>query len=198
MNTQRRTHWTGGLLAGLALALSPIAASAQVFTPTFMPPRPETTLGVYVSDLGDLAVEAIGRGHFGSFDLGLRGGVVDWKGEGTSLSVGGEQRNPHSMGTAPIDLSLTAGAQVLAGDADGFGGQVGLSFGHTFVSPGLSVTPYIHPRVALINHLGGNDDLDADLLGDIGVDLGFAPRLRVRFGASISDVGADWGIGLAW
>jgi hypothetical protein len=198
MNAQRRTYWTGGLLAGLALALSPIAAAAQIFTPTFMPPRPETTLGVYVSDLGDLAVEGIARGHFGSYDLGLRGGVVDWKGEGNSLTVGGELRNPLALGTAPIDLSLTAGAQVLAGDVDRFGGQLGLSFGHTFVSPGLGVTPYIHPRIALLNHHGKDDDLGAELLGDIGVDLVFAPRLRVRFGAALSDVGADWGIGLAW
>jgi hypothetical protein len=184
-------------MAAAALVLGGHAAGAQVFTPTYLAPRVSSDLGVYVSDgPGDLAVEGIWRRAMaGGSGLGLRLGFADADG-GSALLAGIDYRNPLSLaGTAPVDLALTLGGQAVLGDGDGFGAQVGLSVGYTFTTPELSVTPYIHPRLAFISVEGGGDDFEP--LADVGIDLGFAPNLSFRFGANLGD-GADWGLGLAW
>jgi hypothetical protein len=189
------------LFAGLALAafsfFAPGKSHAQVFTPTFQAPRTSNDIGVYLSDIGDFGVEGILRRNFGTYDLGLRLGVASF--DGASLLLGADLRSPLHMGTAPIDMSVTAGAQAVLGDVDGAGFQMGLSIGHTFVAPELSITPYIHPRLALLTPLGRRDDkLDLDLLADIGFDVAFSRSLTLRLGVGLADRGADWGIGLAW
>jgi hypothetical protein len=185
------------LLLALALAALPRALSAQVFTPTFLSPRQGGSTGVYVSDFdpGDLAVEGILRSGFGPFDLGIRAGVVD--AGGTDFTIGGEYRNPLTLGTAPIDVAVTAGAQALLGDNDWVGLQAGLTVGTTLPATGFSVTPYIHPRVAFIDSPGG-DGFDSDLLAEIGADFALANRVAIRFAIGLDDAGGDWGIGLSW
>lgn len=187
------------LLAALAAALSlaPGAASAQVFTPTFLAPRPGSSVGIYLSDSpGDLAVEGILRSSFGGFDLGVRGGIVDLG--GAQLTLGGELRNPLRLGTAPVDMAFTAGIQGIFGDADLLGLQGGLSIGHTFVPGDFTFTPYIHPRLGLVDRVGPDDDLEADLLADLGLDFEFRSGISLRIGIGLEDVGSDWGIGLSW
>lgn len=181
------------------LALSVVAAAgaeAQVFTPTYLAPRVANEAGIYVSDgPGDLAVEGNIRRNFGGTMLGLRLGIVD-VGD-TELTVGGELLTPLAAG-APVNLALTAGGQAIVGDADAVGLQVGLDIGATFQSPGLAVSPYIHPRLGFINWFGGEDDLETELLADVGVNLDFRPNLSLRLGVGLSDYVADWGLGLAW
>lgn len=171
-------------------------AEAQVITLPFMSPQTENSLGLYLSDFGDLTLEGIARGDLGGFNLGVRGGIVD-VGDDTGITIGGELRNPLELGTAPIDLAFTAGIQALLGDLDGIGVQAGLTFGHTFVPEQGTVrfTPYLHPRIAYADYGGG--DGDVELLADVGFDLDFGTNLSLRFGANLGD-GADWGIGLAW
>lgn len=183
--------------AAAVLAMSAQAAGAQVFTPTYLAPRVSSDLGVYVSDgPGELAIEGIWRRPLsGGSGLGLRAGFADAN-DGSALLLGIDYRNPLSLaGTAPIDLAFTLGAQGALGDLEGIGAQVGLSIGYTFTAPELTVTPYIHPRLAFIDVDGGGSDFEP--LADLGIDVGFAPNLSFRFGANLGD-GADWGIGLAW
>jgi hypothetical protein len=187
--------WLVSTLAVVALAAASAGtARAQVFTPTFQSPRLTNDIGVYLSDAdpGDLSIEGIWRGG----PLGLRVGLVDAGDD--LLSIGGELRSPLLLAGAPVSLAFTAGAQALIGDAEAFGVQGGLSAGYTFNSPGLAVTPYIHPRIGLINGFAEDDDLEIEVMADVGVDVEFAPRFILRFGANLGDVGADWGIGLAW
>ncbi|HEV2148301.1 MAG TPA: hypothetical protein VGR37_12930 [Longimicrobiaceae bacterium] len=188
--------WLTRTLAALGLAaVSAGAAGAQVFTPTYMSPRMTNDIGVYVGDSprdpGDLAIEGIWRGG----PLGLRVGFAD--GPDDALLVGGEFRNPIPLAGAPFGLAFTAGIQAAIGDADALGFQAGLTAGHTFLSPGFAFTPYIHPRIAFINGFGGDDELDLEVLADVGFDLGIAPNLILRFGANLGE-GADWGFGFAW
>jgi len=187
--------------AAAVLAVSAQAAGAQVFTPTYLAPRVSSDLGVYVSDgPGDLAVEGIWRRALaGGSGIGLRAGFADADG-GSALLLGIDYRNPLSLaGTAPLDLALTLGAQGALGDLDAIGAQVGLSIGYTFNTPEVTVTPYVHPRLAFVNVDTGNgdDESEIDPRADLGIDVGFAPNLSLRFGANLGD-GADWGIGLAW
>lgn len=183
------------LLLTLALALLPQAVAAQVFTPTFMAPRQGGSAGIYVSDLGDLAVEGIVRGGFGSFDLGVRGGIVD-AGD-TDFTLGGEYRNPIILGTAPVDLAVTGGAQALLGGSDWLGLSAGLSLGTTIVPGTFAFSPYVHPRIAFVDG-PGEDGFDSDLVAEIGADFTFSNRAAFRVAIALDDVGADWGIGFSW
>jgi hypothetical protein len=189
-----RSFVAAALLLVAGAALSPRAAAAQVFTPTFMAPRQASDVGVYLSDVADLALEGIFRQRFGAYDLGFRVGVVD-AGD-ASLTLGGELRNPLVLGTAPLDLAFTAGAQALIGDFESLGAQAGLSIGYTFVSPEVSFTPYVHPRIAFIDPELGESDLE--VLADLGVDVALRQNLTFRLGIALDDTAADWGIGLAW
>lgn len=190
-------------LVGIALAAvlvaftAPTTAEAQVFTPTFMAPRSDPGIGIYLSNFYDLTAEGIYRGNFGGFDLGFRGGIVD-AGD-ASLTLGGELRNPLELGTAPLDLAFTAGVQGILGDVDQLGLQAGLGIGYTFVPAGggFRLIPYIQPRIGLVDGPGPGDDLELELLADLGFDVAFRNGLSIRFGANLGE-GADWGIGLNW
>lgn len=193
-----KKNWWGAAAVAVAMGVAAPSAGAQVFTPTFMAPRVSNDLGIYYSDRGDFALEGIARGSFGGSNLGLRVGLVEPRGEGdAAISLGGEFRSPIVLRGAPIDLSFIGGVQALVGDGDALGFQGGVSLGHTFVSPGLNVTPYLAPRLALTND-NAEKDFEADVLLDLGIDLSFAPNLSVRFGAGLGDNQADWGIGLSW
>jgi hypothetical protein len=180
-------------LAAMAVAAAP--ARAQLFTPTFQSTARVSDVGLYLSDgPGELAVEGIWRRGVGTGDLGLRVGFADAS-DGLLL-LGADWRQPLALGTQPVDLALTFGGQLAVGDVSGIGGQAGLVFGHTFAEPGVRITPYVHPRVAIVSAIG-NSGAEIDVLADIGADFGFAPNLTLRVGVNIGD-GADWGIGLAW
>lgn len=184
-------------LASLAMAVSPLVAHAQIFTPTFMAPRPGNSVGVYLSDFdrGDFAVEGILRRNLGQFELGLRGGIVD--AGGTDITLGAEYRNPVSLGTAPVDLAFTGGVQALIGDADWLGAQAGLTIGHTLVPGSFSITPYLHPRVALIDY-PFLDGAELEVLAELGADIQLAGGVAIRFAVGLDDVAPDWGIGISW
>ncbi|HEX8390757.1 MAG TPA: hypothetical protein VF665_00250 [Longimicrobium sp.] len=190
------------LAALMGAAVAP-AARAQVFTPTYMSPVPRSDFGVYVHDWGPdaLGVEGIWRRPSrGGSDLGLRAGYVD-TGDG-ALTLGLEVRNPVVLAGAPIGLAFTAGAQGVVGDGTSIlGGQVGFTAGQPIPAGNFTVTPYIHPRLAIANDIIGDrndeDDIQIDVLADVGLDLEFTSGITFRFGANLGR-GADWGLGFAW
>ncbi|MBW3572491.1 MAG: hypothetical protein KY467_15425 [Gemmatimonadetes bacterium] len=189
MRAVTRTWMMRAAVAG-ALAMGAGAAEAQVFTPSYQAPVVMNDLGIYLSDApGDLAVEGIWRGG----PVGLRVGFVDAGDD--LLSLGGEVRVPVS---APIAVAFTAGAQGLIGDLDGIGVQAGLSIGQRFVNPGVALTPYIHPRIALIDGLAVDDEFGAELLADLGLDAEFASNLILRISVGLGAGSPGVGIGLAW
>lgn len=186
------------LAVGLLLAGGGVqSARAQIFTPTFMAPRSGSDLGLYLNDgPGDFSLEGIWRRDLGGYDLGLRGGIGSVADDAAVL-IGAELRNPLSVTDVPIDLAFTAGVQAALSSYSAAGVQVGLSAGHTFVPGDFSVTPYIHPRLALLS--GFRDSgLRARVLADIGFDFDFQPNLSFRIGFGLGRETADWGIGLAW
>ena len=194
------------IAAALALPAALLAggAQAQVYTPPFMSPIPGNDFGVYVSDVGELGVEGIWRRMSrGGSDIGIRAGYAD-VGDG-ALMLGLEVRNPVVLAGAPIGLAFTAAGQALAGDQVRIGGQVGFSAGQAINLESFTVTPYIHPRLAVVaspgndddNGLQEDDDVDLDVRADIGADFGFASGVTFRLDFNLAE-GASWGLGLAW
>jgi hypothetical protein len=176
----------GVLVVGVTFVGS---ARAQVFTPTFNSPRLLDEIGLHLSNgPGDVAAEGIWRGG----RLGLRLGYSD--AGGGRVAVGGEIRNPIRMAGAPVGVAFTAGAQGLIGATVGVGVQAGLSVGPTLIGQGLAVTPYLHPRVGLVNALG-RDDVELQVLADVGADVEFYNNLLVRLGIKLDDAGSNWGVG---
>jgi hypothetical protein len=194
----KRTYGVA-LLACCAAALHAPAAAAQVFTPTYMTPVPGNELGVYASDgPGDLTLEASWRRlTAGGADIGIRAGFADF--EAGVLLLGVEVRNPVVLAGSPIGLAFTAGAQAGVGDALGFGGQAGFSAGHTFVPGNFTFTPYIHPRLVVVNELSAirETDLQLQARADVGADLAFEGGFSFRFAANIGR-GARFGAGVAF
>ncbi|HEX2077814.1 MAG TPA: hypothetical protein VHG08_08900 [Longimicrobium sp.] len=184
--------------AALAAALVGGSAQAQVFTPPFMSPVPTSDFGLYVSDIGDVAIEGIWRRlSRGGSDVGIRVGYAD-VGEEGALLAGLELRNPVVLAGAPIGLAFTAGAQVVAGGPSQLGGQVGFSVGQALPAGTFTVTPYIHPRLAVMTHFTGEEfNTDVDVLADVGADFAFSGGVTLRLDINLAD-GADWGLGLAW
>lgn len=178
-----------------AIQLSVAAtADAQVFTPSYLAPRQSSDVGVYLSDgPGSFAAEGIWRRSMGEFDFGLRAGVAD--ADEISFMIGADYRNPLPLG-APLDISVTGGAQAILGDLSALGVAAGLSAGHTFSMPGLSFTPYLHPQIGLVE--GGDDELELDLLADFGLDIHAGPRLDLRFGFGLDAPQSNWGVGFTW
>ena len=191
--------WNRCLLGLLAAALTTVGgAEAQIFTPTFMGPRSSSDVGIYLSDgPGDLAVEGIWRGGFGGYDLGLRLGIADTEPDLGAL-IGAELRSPLALAGAPLDVALTGGVQAVLGDREGLGAQLGLSLGRTFAGTPFTLSPYLHPRIAVVSGLGPDDEADLDLLADLGIDFGFSPNLVLRLGIAFEQPGAGLGVGLAW
>lgn len=191
------------IAASLALSAGFAArAEAQVFTPTFLSPIPSNDFGAYVSDWGGgLGVEGIWRRQSrGGSNLGLHAGYVD-SGDG-SLTVGLDMRNPVVLAGAPIGLAFTVGGQAVVGDATYIGGQVGFTAGQALPVPGMTITPYVHPRLAIANGFvddddAGENDFNVDVLADVGLDLDFASGVSLRLGANLGD-GANWGLGVAF
>jgi hypothetical protein len=191
--------------AGLALAAALLASpvQAQVFSTPFQSPVPASDFGVYVSDVGELAVEGIWRRPSrGGGDLGIRAGYADLN-EG-ALMVGLEARNPVVLAGAPIGLAFTAGGQGIVGDGiTRLGGQLGFSAGQAIPGGNVTVTPFIHPRLAVLARLDDtgpaedDEDLDLQVRADIGADIDFAGGLTLRLDFNLAE-GANWGIGLAW
>lgn len=176
-------------VAAGALLVSASSAGAQVFTPSYQSPVPMNDLGIYLSDgPGDSAFEGIYR----EGPLGLRVGYVDAL-DGL-LSVGGEVRVPL---TAPIPVAFTAAAQGLLGDDQAIGLQAGVSVGQRFVTPGVALTPYLHPRVAAIQGYGGGE-FETELLAELGLDAEFSSNLILRLSLGLSDESPDVGVGLSW
>ena len=178
-------------VAAAALFAAAPSAQAQVFTPSYQSPVVMNDIGIYLSDSpGDMTLEGIWRGG----PVGLRLGYVDAEPDGL-VSLGGEVRVPL---TAPIDIAFTAGAQGLIGEVDALGLQAGLSLGQRFVNPGVALTPYIHPRVAIIDGFAENDDWETELLAELGLDAEFSQNLILRLSVGLRDESPDIGLGLAW
>jgi hypothetical protein len=189
------------LIPLLAGALLPVAADAQIFTPSYLTPRQSSDMGIHISDGfgrgGGLAVEGIWRRGFGGYDLGIRGGVGEGEGD-AYLLIGGDYRRPLALGSEPITIAATGGAQAAIGSGSAFAVDVGATLGSTFTPEGINVTPYLHPRLALIARGGEDDRTGLAVLADLGVEVEVQPNFLIRLALGFGSETSSFGIGLAW
>jgi len=195
------------MAAAAALVISGAAspAVAQWDSPTFFSPRAGDDLGVYLvfPDPGDLGIVGIWR-QTGRIDLGVRAGFIDF-GRDTGILVGAELFGPVNLfgpGT-PISAAWMSGIGAVFNDVTALRIPLGLSIGATLASSSMSITPYVHPRVAFdlfaFDVGDGEEETESELNVDIdlGADLALGRSFILRFGATFGESEVI-GIGLAW
>lgn len=195
MRSRRRHALAWALAALLPLLARP--AAAQLFTPSHLSPVRSSDAGLHLSAGDGLALEGILRRERGIYDLGLRAGIADVDGS-VMVLLGADYRNPLEVDFAPLVLAATGGAQVALGGRSGFGIDAGVSVGSTFTPEGIAVTPYLHPRIALVESLRAHESLGLRILADLGVEARFAPHLVGRLALGLGGPTADFSLGLAW
>lgn len=126
---------------------------------------------------------------FADFDGGGAGGTAALFG-GATISA------PLHRATAdlPLDLLFSGGGGLLVGDDfTQLRIPFGIVVGHRFaLDRQLSLSPFVHPRLAIT----AGDGSDVDVEFDLGADLAITPRLSTRFAIRLGTFDA-LGISLA-
>jgi hypothetical protein len=210
---------TAGFVGAMMLVGS-VAGSAQTMYPSFQQPRIASREFNFA--IGDGEIE------FGNADINVTPFVFQWR-EGTTagtqisfdagladpeegledpfMILGGQYARSLARARAdmPLDVLLTVGAFTQFGNDIMFlTVPVGVSVGHRFPIEGtaMSITPYVHPRLALEYtsfEFAGEDESDTDMgiSFDVGGNLEFSPQLALRLSASFGDADVI-GLSLAW
>lgn len=203
---------TGLVVTTLAAA----PAQAQAFSyPSFQPPRVvsrEFNFGV--ADAGSTTLifqwrEGMSQRSQFSLDLGFAD--PDGRNNDDFLLIGGQFAAllTEARPDLPLSFLLTAGINLaVSGSGNLLRIPIGVSLGHRFaLDQGMSVTPYIHPRISFDNcsECGRDDEsqsqvgIDFDLGVNFDVNRSLAFRLSALFGGS-ELLGNDdgFGLSLAW
>jgi hypothetical protein len=209
-----RALWRAAVAVAFAVAV-PAAARAQAYgNPSFQPPTVtsrEYNFGVAgVGNGGGSALIFQWReGMSVDNQLSFEGGFASPSGEGAdaALFVGGQFAHQLARSTAdvPFDMLFTLGAGIaFNGDFSVLQVPVGLSIGHRFpLEGGMAITPYAHPRVAIVGCSGCGDDNSAlgvsfDLGGNFEINRQFALRASTKVGSNAYLSGNSFGLSLAW
>ncbi len=221
-----RSRTVAALAASVASLLGASLAQAQAWRyPSFQQPRVvKRELNFAVANAGDFAgtsVLAQWREGMGTrSQLSVDAGIADVDYADTFILLGGQFA--HQLLTAnrdmPIDLVVTAGANVAIGDLFSLVRiPVGVSVGHQFpLENGMAITPFAHPRLTY-DRCGdcaageSEDDFGVDF--DLGADFRFTQQLSMRLSATLGGSeffdgyydelgrrhsGNALGLGLAW
>ena len=191
--TTARTTAFGALLVaiGAAGALVPNVARAQAFNyPSLQLPTASTRdyTAAIAGGRGTTALFQWREGAGAGMHLGLDAGIADPPGRGgLVLFVGGSGGKEllRASGDQPLDLLGTVGVGVAFGSGNSLVRvPVGVSIGHTFpLDEGMSITPYVHPRVSLdiLNRkAAGSDNTEVTLNFDLGANLQVNRQFALR------------------
>lgn len=193
----------------IAVTLQPAVARAQAGgSPSFQPPSitsRELNFGVthFKGGVASLLFqwrEGIAPRLQFSLDAGLAD--AEAREAKNQLYVGGALAYELATESAdvPLDFLVTAGAYIGAGNYSVLRVPVGVSVGHTFPLDGnLSITPYVHPRVAIESCKGCSTlGVDFDVGGNLKLSNVIALRVSGVFGTSDAAGHDGFGISLAW
>jgi hypothetical protein len=192
-------------LAALALALasggSEVAAQTS-FTPSYNAPyrafdRHEFggTLS-FPSGPADLGLEGQFRFAQGRWDVGVRGGIIDYDG-GSDVVLGVEGRLrvlDHTENEFPLDGAFLLGVGTV--EFDGWiVPMAGLSLGRRVDLEDFSFIAYGQPTLFV---LAGNNDTDVEFGLGLGADFRIGDALDLRTSVGIADVAEGVAFSLVW
>lgn len=202
------------LALGTAALVAPKVVVAQAFNyPSLQLPTASTRdyTAAISGGGGTTAIFQWREGAGAGMHLGLDAGIADPQGGGSLLLfVGGSGGKEllRAKGDQPLDLLGTAGIGVAFGSGNSFVRvPVGVSIGHTFpLDEGMSITPYMHPRVSLdiFSGKGARSDntevtLNFDLGANLQVNKQFALRVAGVFsGSDRYGSGDAFAVGFNW
>ena len=190
-------------LTTLALTLSASVAGAQAtFTPSYNAPYrafQEREFGATLSlpDGGrDFAIEGQFRFGYKKFDIGLRGGLIDYE-AGSDIILGVEGRGrvfDHTQSDFPLDGAIVIGVGTADFDAWTVP-SAGLSLGRRVDLDGFSFVLYGQPTMFIFSG-GGNTDVKFGL--GFGGDFKVGRALDLRVSAGVFDGPEGIAASLVW
>lgn len=208
-----RTSFLRAAIAVAALSLAAAPAGAQAFAyPSFQLPRVTgREFNFALADADGQASDATSlvfqwrEGRGGRSQLSLDVGFSDIGPDGAFL-LGGQfaRQLVTSNASTPFDVLFTVGANIARIDTEIDDETllripVGVSAGRVFpIEGGMSITPYIHPRVVFADG-GGDSELGFEF--DLGGEFKFSPAFGVRLSATLGDddINSDsFGVSLSW
>ncbi len=192
-------------LAAIVLTASASAASAQAtFTPSYNAPyrafqdREFGGTFSFPDDGRDFALEGQFRFGYKKFDIGLRGGVLDYDGDaGSDVILGVEGRGrviDHTRGDFPLDGAIVIGVGTV--NFDGWTiPSAGLSLGRRVDLDGFSFVLYGQPTMFVFS---GNDNTDVKFGLGFGGDFKVGRALDLRVSAGVFDGPEGLAVSLVW
>jgi len=187
------------VLAASVLATSTAVAQAT-FTPSYNAPyRAFSTHefgGTFTFPKGarDYAIEGQYRFGHGRFDIGLRGGIIDFGDTDLILGVEGRGRVlEHKKGGFPLDGAVVIGVGTRDFDAWTIP-SAGLSLGRRVDLDGFSFVTYGQPTMFLFTN--GNTDVEFGL--GLGADFKVGNALDLRASYGLFDGPEGLAVSLVW
>jgi len=190
-------------LAAIALAFFASVASAQAtFTPSYNAPyrafKAHEFGGTFSFPDGgrDFAIEGQYRFGHGRFDIGLRGGLIDFDAGGSDVILGVEGRGrvlDHTQGQFPLDGAVVIGIGTLDFDAWTIP-SAGLSLGRRVDLEGFSFIVYGQPTLFVFTN--GDTDLEFGL--GLGGDFKIGQALDLRVSVGLFDGPEGLAASLVW
>jgi hypothetical protein len=205
---QKEAEWAmfsrSVVLTGVALMLSVSVAAAQAtFTPSYNAPyrafEAHEVGGTFTFPKGgrDFAIEGQYRFGHGIFDIGLRGGVIDFDGGGTDVVLGIDGRGrvlDHTKGQFPLDGAVVIGVGTAEFDVWTVP-SAGLSLGRRVDLEGFSFVAYGQPTFFVFS---GSGDTDVEFGLGLGADFKIGQALDLRVSVGLFDGPEGVAVSLVW
>jgi hypothetical protein len=190
----RRTVVVALLTAALALP-----ASAQIAweSPALISPVAPSGLSLFLIEAagGDLGALATYRREAGPVGYGFRFAVADEGGPDSDVAIAGGIDISGFLARAvegsEVDLVWWSGAGLGVGNETLVTIPLGLIIGWSGASGDIVLSPYGGGHVNLDIISGAGDNVDLDLVADLGLDLVLPSGWLLRFGATLADGGRD-------
>jgi len=193
-------------LAAIALATSASAAAAQAtFTPSYNAPYRSFEASEFGGTFSfphgsrDFAVEGQFRFGYNKFDMGLRGGIIDFDG-GSNFVIGIEGRArvlDHTQNDFPLDGAVVVGIGTSEFDS-WIIPSAGISLGRRVDLDGFEFVAYGQPTLFLTStDTGAGNDTDFDFNLGLGIDFKIGESLDLRTSFAFLDAPAE-GISFAF
>jgi hypothetical protein len=191
-------------LAALALLVSATTASAQAtFTPSYNAPYRAFEKHEFGGTFSfpdnprDFAIEGQYRFGYKRFDIGVRGGILDYDGGGSDLILGAEGRLrvlDHTKSKFPLDGAVVAGVGTADFDAWTVP-SAGLSLGRRVTIEGFSFVAYGQPTMFITT---GNGDSDANFGLGLGADFELGNAIDLRASLGLFDGPEGLAVSVVW